>query len=139
MSINILAMRKLGLLNVWNDNLRDGLPYPHTGRIRQPAQLRVSASRFQRLVNVGAEVLCADARGEARFVHYFFRLFIYMGEDDTDASPFALSKSSVRECIAVASMAFTLRIRRIRQVVSSRRVIRRILSAAAKNMGPEIS
>lgn len=89
MSINILAMRKLGLLNVWNDNLRDGLPYPHTGRIRQPAQLRVSASRFQRLVNVGAEVLCADARGEARFVHYFFRLFIYMGEDDTDASPFA--------------------------------------------------
>lgn len=58
-------------------------------RIRRMEELRVFASRFQCLVNVGAEVLLTDPRGEARFVHYFFRLFIYMGEDDTDASPFA--------------------------------------------------
>ena len=42
-------------------------------------------------------------------------------------------------CIAVASMAFTLLIRRIRLVVSSVREICKILSAAPKNMGPLIS
>ena len=139
MSINILAMRKLGLLNVWNDNLRDGLPYPHTGRIRQPAQLRVSASRFQRPVNVGAEVLCADARGEARFVHYFFRLFIHMGEDDADASLFAFFQKLCQGVHGGGVHGVHARMRRIKQVVSSLKEMRKILWAAAKNIGPEIS
>ena len=41
--------------------------------------------------------------------------------------------------MAVASMAFTLRMRRIKQVVSSLKEMRKILWAAAKNIGPEIS
>lgn len=50
--------------------------------------LSMFISRCQSLVNMRAEILYADPLGKARFIHYLFRLFIYVREDDTNASLF---------------------------------------------------
>ena len=88
--------------------------------------------------NIRTEIFFANEINKAGFYHNFYRLLIYMGEDEGNSFGFA-DLGEILQCIQCGTVKGTLLIRRMRQVVKSFTTICSMASAAPKNKGPVIS